>query len=876
MSLVEEALARPKEKREAYLRDKCGNDSELFRQAWNYIQWEERMGNFLLDPIYPLPENDRPFQPGQMLINRFRIVREVARGGMGIVWQAWDQKLDRMVAIKSAKAGLGDQLPPEVLHASEISHPNICKTFEIHTAYTPQGEIDFISMEFLEGETLSARLRRGPLPKEEALAIALQLCDGLSEAHRNGIIHGDLKSNNVILARGPDGSVRAVITDFGLARRPNASGQNPFTDVLAGTPAYMAPELWKGANPSVASDIYALGVVFWELISGRRPNDLGVTSTTLSWNERPKWKPPAGYGKKWDRVLACCLQADPERRFKSAKEVAQALGPSLTRKRLLTAAAAAVLAIATGVITYQIVTAPPETARLALLPFSTSRDHSTVAEKLLRDTATHLAGIKGNSHLGFQFISEDRVLRKHADTPDKAHAALGATHVLQGNLEQKPQTIILHAYLTDTRNGVNVKEWTAEYKPGELRYAPTALAGVVTNALHLPLAETPTVNVAARKDYLAGLSAVRRNSGVDKALADFERAIAADHDSPLPYAELAEAQYYKYSWTGGKSWLDRTRESLRQAEIRSPDLAQAHYVTGILKENIGQPDQAIAEYLRVIELESHNGDAYRHLGLAYEQNHQADQALVALHKAVEVDPQYYKNHRDLAYFYYKRASYEEAVKHLQAAVALAPKEPLIHFSLGSNLMSLGRFDAAEHEFRTSLQLGETADALNELGLLLIYQKKGHQAIPIIQRALILRPEQHLWWTNLGIAYHQASFVTDSKRSYLRGLDLAETDITKNPRDNKVRSHLAYLAAQLGDKRRAEFEIAQALQQAPEDNDVRWMAAITYEVLGRRDDTLSVLATSPAAVLASVNRWPDLADLRKDPRFLQLLTSHSRK
>ncbi len=868
MGLVEEALARPQEEREAYLQNECGSDAELFRQAWNYIQWEERMGNFLLDPVYPPPASDRPFQPGQLLINRFRIVREVAGGGMGVVWQAWDQKLNRTVAIKSAKAGLGKRLPPEVLHASEISHPNVCKTFEIHTAHTADGEIDFISMEFLEGETLSARLRRGPLPKEEALAIALQLCDGLSEAHRKGIVHGDLKSNNVILTTMADGSVRAVITDFGLARRPNASELNPFTDVLAGTPAYMAPELWKGAKPSVASDIYALGVVFWELTSGQSPNDLGVTSSTLSWNERPKWKPPTGYGKKWDRVLARCLEADPARRFGSAEEVAQALGPSLTIKRLFTAAAAAVLAIVTGLATYEIVTAPPETARLALLPFSGDR-----AQNLLHETANHLAHIKGNSRLGFKFISEDKVLHNHADTPDKAHAALGATHVLRGELEQKPQTIVIHAYLTDTRNGVNVKEWTAEYKPGELRYAPTALEGVVTSALHLPLAEVTKVNDAARKDYLAGAAAMRRNSGLDKALTDFERAITADPDSPLPYAGLAEAQWLKYYWAGNKRWLECTKESLRQASIRNPDLAQVHYVSGILKANTGQPDQAIAEYLRVIELEPRNGDAYRRLGFVYEQNHQTDESLAALRKAVEIDPKYYKNYRDLAHFYYKRANYKEAAKYYRTAIALAPDEPLIHFSLGGTLMSLGQFDAAEREFRASIQLHETADALSDLGLLLIYEGKDWEAIPLIQRALHLRPEQYLWWMNLGTAYRRAGLAGDSQRAYRRGLDLAEADMTENPRDDKARSHLAYLAAQLGEKRRAELDIAQALQQAPNDTELQWIAAITYEALGQRDKALSVLAISSAEVLASVNRWPDVADLHKDPRFLQLLTSH---
>ncbi len=193
MTLVEEALGRPESEREAYLRSACGSNAALFAEAWSYVQWEKRMQGFLLDPVRAAGEDRPPFEAGQILINRFRVVREVARGGMGIVWEAIDQKLDRRVALKCAKEGFGKQLPPEVRNAREISHPNVCKIFEIHTAATVDGEIDFISMEFLEGETLAERLRRGPLPESEARAIAQQLCSGLAEAHRNHLIHGDLK-----------------------------------------------------------------------------------------------------------------------------------------------------------------------------------------------------------------------------------------------------------------------------------------------------------------------------------------------------------------------------------------------------------------------------------------------------------------------------------------------------------------------------------------------------------------------------------------------------------------------------------------------------------------------------------------------------------
>jgi hypothetical protein len=127
MNLVELALSRPTDAREAWLRTTCGDDKELFSQVWNYVQWNHRMQDFLLDPLYPSLPEDR-FAAGELLGDRFRIVREVARGGMGVVYEATDERLGRRIALKCARSGFRRRLPPEVRNASEISHPNVCKT----------------------------------------------------------------------------------------------------------------------------------------------------------------------------------------------------------------------------------------------------------------------------------------------------------------------------------------------------------------------------------------------------------------------------------------------------------------------------------------------------------------------------------------------------------------------------------------------------------------------------------------------------------------------------------------------------------------------------------------------------------------------------
>ena len=168
-----------------------------------------------------------PFCPGNLLIDRFRIKREIGSGGMGMVYEAMDEKLDRRVALKSARPGYRDRLPPEVRAARDVSHFNVCKVHDLHLATTAEGDVEFVSMEFIDGPTLSDRIsREGPVPEIEAREIARQICAGLAQAHRQGVVHADLKCANIILSQSSESGIRAVITDFGLAKmKPLANSQ---------------------------------------------------------------------------------------------------------------------------------------------------------------------------------------------------------------------------------------------------------------------------------------------------------------------------------------------------------------------------------------------------------------------------------------------------------------------------------------------------------------------------------------------------------------------------------------------------------------------------------------------------------------------------
>jgi serine/threonine protein kinase/tetratricopeptide (TPR) repeat protein len=861
INLVELALRCPSTERTDYIQRACACDPELLTQVKHYIEWEDRMNGFLLEPLIPRPVFEHPFEPGDLLQDRFRITREVAQGGMGIVYEAQDEKVQRRVALKCGKAGFRKRLSPEVRHASEISHPNVCKIFDIHTAVGRQGEIDFFTMEFLDGETLADRLQRGPLPEPEACTIATQICAGLAEAHRNRVIHGDLKTNNIFLTTAPDGTVRAVITDFGLAQGRDPSIRTGSFSA-AGTPAYMAPELWTGNKPSIASDVYALGVCLYEMLAGQRPPQAEPFRVT-----RPL--PPVH--PKWDPILSRCMDAGPARRFQDAGQVAQALAPR-SRRWLLAATATVLIAVLTGVVTFERATAPNETVRLAMLPFETGSSVGIPPDLLNKATDT-LTRIGSSRATRFVVIPADSVVRNHVDQPDKASSVLAATHVLHGTLAAENGKLVLHAYLTDTRSHVNTGELTAEYKRGQERYLPIALAGMVTSSLRLPpVYGKAVVNGAALKDYLAGLNYLRRNSGTDNALAALERAVAADSDSPLTYAALAEAEWFKYFLTGDSFWLERTKDSIGQAQARNPDLPQVHRVTGLIKADAGLYEAAEAEYLRAIELAPNNGDAWRRLGQTYVVDNKLEQALGAYRRAVEVDPGMYRNFQALGALYHTLTRFREAVVYLGRAVQLEPDEPAPHYALGVAQVDSGQFVEGEKQLRAALALHETPEALNWLGLALMYQSRESEAVPYFWRALQLNPDRYLSWMDVGICFRRMNRRTEADQANRKGLQEAEEALSKNARNGYVRSFLAYLSASLGDVHRAESEIAQALQLSPTDNDVRWMAVLTYELLARRDDALAQLDTFSAESLADVSRWPDLAELHRDSRFIQLLAS----
>ena len=860
MTLVARTLEHKPAEREAYLRGACADSAALFDTIWERVRWEERMGTFLMTPLIPRQGLDSSFQPGDILARRFRVIRQVAHGGMGVVYEAIDQKLDRRVAIKCALPGYGGRLPPEARNAREVSHPNVCKLHDIHTFRTEYGEIDFLSMEYLEGETVAERIQRDRrMPESEVREIARQLLAGLDAAHSKGVVHGDLKSNNIVLCHDRAGGLRVVITDFGLARpvvSASADGSvSSNASIRAGAPEYMAPELLRGDPPSIAADLYAFGVVLHELVVGSRPAAPGTVAHGLPIH--------------WKRVIARCLQPEPRKRFASAQQIVRSIlghRPRLVWAALLLPLLLLLIPRVRHSIDEWLT---PPAVRLAVLPFEADREVRSLASGVIQDVSNRLAHAGGK----LLVIPVTDTERENVRTLEQGRSMFNATHVLRGEMRKNGSTLAISAEVVEVESRTVVRPFSAEYQLRELGLVPKAITGSVAAGLHL---REPTraeaVAPAAYQFYVQGIYYLRRDAeSGDEAIRFFDKAIELDPASPLPYAGLAEAQLQNYRRKKGNDWLDWAQVSLTKAEARNPDSVPVCLLAGLLKQTRGEYDEAANDFNRAIELDPKSGEAYRRLAYLYQSMNRPGDALATYRKAIGVEPSYYRPYLDLASFYYMRAEYREAEAQYRTVLKVAPEYPAGHNGLGLALMEMGHYAQAETEFRAALRVRESPYYLNNLGALFAYLGRDDDAVVQYQRAIDKGAPSNVLYLNLADSQRRLKRVEEAESAYRKGLEMAEGDVREDPRDALSRSIMAYAYARLGDDRRAEWEIVQAVKFRPNDAVVQRLAVLTYEALDKHEKSLEILASVPSELLSALSRQPDLAGLRQDPRFVERLT-----
>lgn len=880
MRLFEAAAAFPAAERDAYVRNACAGDTALAQELLERLVWQDRMGDFLSEPLIGRLDVDGPFQPGELVCERFRIVGEIAEGGMGIVYEAIDEKLDQRRALKCAKPGHHRRLPPEARNALRVTHENVCRVYEMHTAETSTGPVDFLAMEYIEGETLAARIaRNGPFPQAVARDIARQVCLGLAAIHREGILHRDLKSNNIMLTGGSGGSPRAVITDFGFAREPAPAGK-PKTlssGSLRGGPAYIAPEIWRGESNTEQSDLYAMGVILYEIVTGRKP-----FPPNADWKMRLVALPPppsriaAGVVRSWDAAILGCLEPDPTKRLPSAGALLEKLSARSGgwRWRAALAALAAMIAAAIWLRPQ-----PPPDVRLAILPFqiTASAMATGLADGMLEDFSDRLAHTTTGGG-GLAVIPLRDVVKNGVTSTEQARGRLGASHVVQGRIDREGDRLLVESVVTDARTKAEVSRFRADYSRASWPRAPTALAGSVINALRLK-ARLPSESIApvAYAAYAQGLYYCRRdNNSADLAIPKLQEAVRLDPSSALPYAALAEAYWVKYKNTEIRSWLDQALAAVQEARSRNPNSAAVRIAAGLLNHSMGWNDRAVDDFRGALELEPANAEAWMQLGIAYEaMNDRAADAAAAFQRAVELQPLYYAPHLQFGLLYYRRADYAEAEKQFLRVTQLAPELAQGFSNLGGVYVDMRRFPEAERALGRSLQLAESRAAIMNLGAALAYEGRDAEALVRYERALAIGPPSYPLFLNLGDSYRRTGQPNKALHAYTAGQELAERALSTDPSNGYTRAFFGYFCARLRSSKVAEREIAQALQFAPEDQKVLRRAVLTYDCLGLRNKALDLLPRATPSLLAELNAHPDLAEFRHDPRFMELL-AHARE
>ncbi|MGO8971271.1 MAG: protein kinase domain-containing protein [Myxococcaceae bacterium] len=530
-----------------------------------------------------------PLTPGELLGERFTILRFIAQGGMGAVYEASDVKLRSGVALKVIRGRIATDMTAmerfrrEVLLARRVSHPNVCRVYELYDGKTATGlPIHFLTMELLEGETLSQRLARaGRLTTAEALPLVRQLCAGLAAAHAEGVIHRDFKSSNVMLV--PRGealgestasSTRVVITDFGIALALQVRSQETASEPLTGgggilgTPEYMAPEQVAGDAVTQASDIYALGVVLYEMVTGKLPftGDTPLVAAAKRLKEAPP-SPEAttpGLGRRWSTTVLRCLAREPERRFKSALDIV----PELERPRrrwprwasasaILVAAALAAFVVARKSPNFR-PTPPSRTAvastprpvvallgfrndlvsaESAWLPTAISEDlgrELAAAETSLRVVpGDRVAQVRRSLGVSENAVSEDSVQKR-------MQGLLVANVLIYGALKPAAlgsASVGLSLKVLDTASGGELASFEEDLGEGGQAWADKAssLAERLRQALGVSLSQTQAAalsavrprNLSAVRSYAEGLIRLRRFE-YETARSYFEAALATD------------------------------------------------------------------------------------------------------------------------------------------------------------------------------------------------------------------------------------------------------------------------------------------------------------------------------------------------------------
>jgi serine/threonine-protein kinase len=850
-------------------------------------------------------------------VAHYKILERLGSGGMGIVYKAEDTRLGRLVALKflpdqfAVNEADRLQLLREAKAASVLNHPHVCG---IHSIGEHDGQ-SFIDMELVEGETLGTRIAENPLSVDDVVAWAVQIGEGLREAHAKGVIHRDIKPDNIMIdARG-----QIKVMDFGLAKLHD-SIQKTRPSTTAGTFAYLSPEQIQGSDADARTDIFSFGVVLFQMITGQIPFR-GEHEAALLYsivNEEP---PPIDrFRKDVPPPLAAavfrCLEKKPAGRYQSFDEILDALRsdrgaphrtapaparrgiPGTARQRVL---AACILVALVGGITLLISSegvrqslgfaSVPDVRHLAVLPF-TSIGGDTANQPLcdgLVETITSTLTQLEQYHGSLWVVPSSEVRSHGTVSPGDAYRSFRANLVVTGNLQLLDNAFRLTLNLIDAQNvrqiSSTVLDITEDGVAGLQDKSMTRLLEMLNLELspqsRMIIAAGGTAIPHANEEYLSGLGYLQRydvTSNLDAAIDAFRKSIALDSKFALAYAGIGEASWRKYEASKEKSLVQSAVENCEKAYRLRSDLPRIVIALGLVHAGTGENDKAIDDFRKALELDPGNDAAYRGLARAYEVKGNPGEAEATYKRAIQLKPDYWAGHNDLGVFYYRKTRYEDAASEFQEVVRLTPDNFQAYSNAGGIFYMMNRLPEAQRMFENSLAIRKTYPACSNLATLYYVQGLYEKSARMFEEALALNDGDSQVWGNLGAAYYWAPGEREkSAAAFQRAIKGSEQDLTVNPKDVETMAKLAGYYAMVGEGRKAETLANRALSASPENALVLYLAGTTYEQLGNREKALYWLgrALERGYSLSEIEQQPELKQLLADKRYASLkLKSHN--
>ncbi len=713
--IFEAAILLPSAERSSYLESACGSNLALLGIVASLI------ANYKSDNSSSVTERNAAdtyvFSPGQLVAGRFRIVKFINRGGMGEVYEAIDERLGNALALKTIRPEMAEdnsvieRFRREIRVAHQVAHSSLCRVFDLveHNSGGSGATVHCLSMELLSGESLGSYLEEArPLSPKDALPLIRQIATALQVLHDQNIIHRDLKPSNIMLVPGP-GAHRAVVTDFGLAR-PLHDDKDLFkthTEFAAGAPYFMAPELFTGQRPSIASDIYAFGLVMDEMVTRSRAFTAESPHIVLyqKFNEKPI--SPAQRADNlpslWEDVILRCLDANPERRFERVEEITAVLeGRSrllharrtlrITRRRVVVAAASAPVLAAGAVL-----------ASLALKPVSAT---------MVVFPVVNASGDPGNDYICQ--ITTSEILRRlstvegvgaygaYASRSD-SHGKFDARFLLEGRLENVGSQLEIIFSLTDTLDGQTV--WThgfdARRKQSALdlqseitqhlveaveRYsvyggndAPAGRVAPIVSPLRKMIGSQPTglpgqpTSSGRAWDLYSRAHHLLENVTQESTRAAIEfltRATVEDPNFALAYADLARAQFllWDYHSDSADTLLSQAERCARKALACDPKLPESHLAMAAVQQNLWEWEASTVAYRKALQLRPRFPQALRWFSGMLVQFGRYDEGIDYARQAVTIDPYEWANSISLGAYLYFARRFDQAEQTLKRAV----------------------------------------------------------------------------------------------------------------------------------------------------------------------------------------------------------------